>query len=135
MSLKRLKSVSSVQLPFAFGADYLLQYEGINRGITWNNMFDSDFSFGRVIQLMFLDSVLYLLLSLYLEMVLPGEYGSTHPWYFCCTPWFWKRSVCCTICCNGSSFAIFFFFFFFWTPPLASRSIVVCSFIIFTWHS
>ena len=43
--------------------------------------------------LLLVDTVLYLLLALYFDAVIPGEYGQHRPPYFIFTPSFWK-SIC-----------------------------------------
>jgi ATP-binding cassette subfamily A (ABC1) protein 3 len=58
---------------FAFGADTIAQYEYSNIGLQWSNIEDGMFSFGGTLRMLALDCVLYGLLALYLEMVLPNE--------------------------------------------------------------
>ena len=43
--------------------------------------------------MLLVDTVLYLLLALYFDAVIPGEYGQHRPPYFIFTPSFWK-SIC-----------------------------------------
>ena len=43
---------------------------------------DDDFTFGQVLGMLLLDSVLYGLVAWYVEAVLPGQFGVPQPWYF-----------------------------------------------------
>lgn len=47
--------------------------------------------FGDVIIMLVVDCVVYMLIALYLEQVLPGPYGTPKPWYFLFQRQFW----CC----------------------------------------
>ncbi|XP_078610116.1 cholesterol transporter ABCA5-like isoform X1 [Branchiostoma floridae x Branchiostoma japonicum] len=40
--------------------------------------------------MLIIDDVLYLLLALYLDKVIPGAYGKNLPWYFCLSPSYWQ---------------------------------------------
>uniref|UniRef100_A0A672UG85 Uncharacterized protein n=1 Tax=Strigops habroptila TaxID=2489341 RepID=A0A672UG85_STRHB len=52
---------------------------------------DSYFLFSTYIMLVF-DSVLYMLLAMYFDKVLPGKYGIPDPPFFCLKPSYWVRS-------------------------------------------
>lgn len=59
-------------------------------------------SFSTSIGMMILDTILYCLLGLYVDTVLPGSvrgYGVARPFYFCCTPSYWME----VFGCGGSS--------------------------------
>lgn len=43
---------------------------------------DDSFTFGQVLGMLLLDSVLYGLVTWYIEAVLPGQFGVPQPWYF-----------------------------------------------------
>ena len=56
-------------------------------GIQWRDLLspvnvDDDFTFGQVLGMLLLDSVLYGLVTWYVEAVLPGQFGVPQPWYF-----------------------------------------------------
>lgn len=56
-------------------------------GVQWRNLLspvnvDDDFSFGQVLGMLLLDSVLYGLVTWYVEAVFPGQFGVPQPWYF-----------------------------------------------------
>ena len=56
-------------------------------GIQWRDLLspvnvDDDFTFGQVLGMLLLDSVLYGLVAWYVEAVLPGQFGVPQPWYF-----------------------------------------------------
>lgn len=50
---------------------------------------DDTLSLGLVIVMLAIDSVIYLLIALYVEAVFPGEYGVPQKWYFPFTSAFW----------------------------------------------
>lgn len=63
-------------------------------GIQWSNIFktntpDDDLTLGLIILMLFIDTIIYLLVALYVEAIFPGEYGVPQPWYFpfTCTYW------------------------------------------------
>ena len=60
---------------FTLGADVLLNYEGVNVGLTWGGIEDDSFSLFRVLLLMLFDTCLYGWLAWYLEHVLPSQYS------------------------------------------------------------
>lgn len=56
-------------------------------GIQWQDLLspvnvDDDFSFGQVLGMLLLDSILYGLVTWYVEAVFPGQFGVPQPWYF-----------------------------------------------------
>ena len=56
-------------------------------GVQWRDLLspvnvDDDFTFGQVLGMLLLDSVLYGLVTWYVEAVLPGQVGVPQPWYF-----------------------------------------------------
>uniref|UniRef100_A0A452RDE1 ATP binding cassette subfamily A member 3 n=1 Tax=Ursus americanus TaxID=9643 RepID=A0A452RDE1_URSAM len=63
-------------------------------GVQWRDLLspvnvDDDFSFGQVLGMLLLDSVLYGLVTWYVEAVLPGQFGVPQPWYFFIRPSYW----------------------------------------------
>uniref|UniRef100_A0A8C7CBE9 ATP binding cassette subfamily A member 3 n=1 Tax=Neovison vison TaxID=452646 RepID=A0A8C7CBE9_NEOVI len=63
-------------------------------GVQWRDLLspvnvDDNFSFGQVLGMLLLDSVLYGLVTWYVEAVLPGEFGVPQPWYFFLMPSYW----------------------------------------------
>ena len=62
---------------FGIGCNYLARYEEQGVGAQWSNLFSSPvagdgFSLGFVITMMFIDAVIYGMLTWYIEAVLPG---------------------------------------------------------------
>ncbi|XP_023714575.1 ATP-binding cassette sub-family A member 3 isoform X4 [Cryptotermes secundus] len=71
----------------AFGFQLFLMYEGAGVGMQWHNIWtpvtaDDDLVLGHVMIMLLVDALIYLLLTLYIEAVAPGEYGVPKPWYF-----------------------------------------------------
>ncbi|NXI58144.1 ABCAA protein, partial [Chloroceryle aenea] len=80
--------------PFAFnvGIAKVFHLEKYGMGFSFSNLMDeSYFLFSTYIMLVF-DSVLYMLLAVYFDKVLPGKYGSSEPPFFCLKPSYWVRS-------------------------------------------
>jgi ATP-binding cassette, subfamily A (ABC1), member 3 len=67
-------------------------------GLQWSNFFqppsiDERLTVGYVSIMLLFNSVLYLLITLYVEKVFPGDYGVAEPWYFPFTQKFWCNRV------------------------------------------
>lgn len=64
-------------------------------GAQWGDFFSSPstetsrFAFGHVVLMLVLDSIIYMLIALYLEQVLPGPFGTPKRWNFLFTKDFW----------------------------------------------
>ncbi len=81
----------------AIGTIPLSTYEDFGVGITSSTLFSLDqenISFGLCIVMFVFDTVLYCLLAWYVTQVIPSEWGTNKPWYFCCDPRFLFRSFC-----------------------------------------
>jgi ABC-type multidrug transport system fused ATPase/permease subunit len=86
---------------FAFGADIIADYEYSEVGVqTWNAGV-GDYSFNTAVGFLFLDTLLYIFLGWYLELVIPRQYGVGRPWYFLILPSYWGSVFCC--CFTNSS--------------------------------
>mmetsp|Transcript_35397 Transcript_35397/g.83302 ORF Transcript_35397/g.83302 Transcript_35397/m.83302 type:complete len:860 (-) Transcript_35397:7-2586(-) len=72
---------------FAFGADFLADYEYAEVGVILANAASEPFSFAGTIGMMMFDAVLYLLAALYLDHTLPTQYGATHHPLWCLPSW------------------------------------------------
>ncbi|KAM6245215.1 ATP-binding cassette sub-family A member 10-like [Porphyrio hochstetteri] len=79
--------------PFAFNAGIakVFHLEKYGMGFSFSNLMDeSYFLFSTYIMLVF-DSILYMLLAMYFDKVLPGKYGIPDPPFFCLKPSYWLR--------------------------------------------
>ncbi|KAI8512473.1 ATP-binding cassette sub- A member 2 [Branchiostoma belcheri] len=83
------KSVACLMSTTAFGlgAKYFALYEESGTGIQWDNFLQSPvegdaFNLCRVMVMLVVDSIVYCLLTWYIEAVHPGSYGLPRPWYF-----------------------------------------------------
>uniref|UniRef100_A0A8P4JX93 P-type phospholipid transporter n=1 Tax=Dicentrarchus labrax TaxID=13489 RepID=A0A8P4JX93_DICLA len=79
---------------FGFGCEYFALFEEQGVGIQWKNLVSSpleedDFSLRTAIIMMYFDSILYGVLTWYIEAVFPGQYGIPRPWYFPFTKSYW----------------------------------------------
>eukprot|EP00659_Diplonema_papillatum_P008363 gene8363-12897_t len=74
---------------FAQGIDQLCSAAGSGTPLAWDTAGRGGYSFATVIWWLFMSNVLYLLLSLYFDMVLPSEWGAKKPFYFVCDPRYW----------------------------------------------
>ncbi|NXK32936.1 ABC8B protein, partial [Piprites chloris] len=80
--------------PFAFNAGIakIFHLEKYGMGFSLSNLMEEAyFLFSTYIMLVF-DSILYMLLALYFDKVLPGKYGIPDPPFFCLKPSYWMRS-------------------------------------------
>ncbi|XP_076084448.1 phospholipid-transporting ATPase ABCA1-like isoform X2 [Mytilus galloprovincialis] len=76
---------SSVALGFA--SSYVARYEEQAIGIQWSNIADTPLVHGNYsclncIIMMFIDAIIYGLITWYIEAVFPGQYGIPRPYYF-----------------------------------------------------
>ena len=65
-------------MAFGLGCDYIARFEGMAQGIQWSNINraarpNDNFNFLNCLIMMLADSVIYLLLTLYIENVFPGK--------------------------------------------------------------
>ncbi|KAM8797043.1 ATP-binding cassette sub-family A member 10-like [Eudromia elegans] len=84
----------SLFCPYAFNAGIakIFHLEKFGIGFYFSNLMEeSYFLFSTYIVLIF-DSVLYLLLAIYFDKVLPGKYGIPNPPFFCLKPSYWMKS-------------------------------------------
>ncbi|XP_027547513.1 ATP-binding cassette sub-family A member 10-like [Neopelma chrysocephalum] len=80
--------------PFAFNAGIakIFYLEKYGMGFSFSNLMEEAyFLFSTYIMLAF-DSILYMLLALYFDKVLPGKYGIPDPPLFCLKSSYWMRS-------------------------------------------
>ncbi|XP_062240484.1 phospholipid-transporting ATPase ABCA1-like [Platichthys flesus] len=79
---------------FGFGCENFAKYEEQGIGIQWSNMNTSPeegerYTFLLSIIMMLVDSLIYWILTWYIENVFPGQYGIPKPWYFPFTASYW----------------------------------------------
>ncbi len=75
---------------FVFGADAIADYEYGGVGLQWDNIDDGAFSFLGCLQMMFVDIILYGVLAIYFDKVLPGEHGiALGPFFFLKRKYWW----------------------------------------------
>jgi ATP-binding cassette subfamily A (ABC1) protein 3 len=71
----------------AMGSMIIAMWEGNSVGIQWSNLSktaspDDTLTIEHIIIMFFIDTIIYLLITFYVEAVFPGEYGVPLPWYF-----------------------------------------------------
>uniref|UniRef100_A0A8C3R615 ABC transporter domain-containing protein n=1 Tax=Cyanoderma ruficeps TaxID=181631 RepID=A0A8C3R615_9PASS len=89
-----LKWFLGLMCPFAFntGIAKIFHLEKYQIGFSFSNLMEEAyFLFSTYILLVF-DSVLYMLLALYFDKILPGKYGIPDPPLFCLKASYWMRS-------------------------------------------
>ncbi|XP_049328129.1 phospholipid-transporting ATPase ABCA1 isoform X2 [Astyanax mexicanus] len=79
---------------FGYGCENFARYEEQGVGIQWSNIFvssqeDDPYSFFVSIVMMLVDTLMYWILTWYIENVFPGQYGIPKPWYFPFTSSYW----------------------------------------------
>ncbi|CAF3199069.1 unnamed protein product, partial [Rotaria sp. Silwood2] len=72
---KMIACLSST-VAFGLGCDYIIRFEGMAQGIQWSNIKkgaqpNDNFSFLYCMIMMIVDSILYMLLTIYIENVFP----------------------------------------------------------------
>uniref|UniRef100_S4RFW8 ABC transporter domain-containing protein n=1 Tax=Petromyzon marinus TaxID=7757 RepID=S4RFW8_PETMA len=82
---------------FGLGAKYFALYEVAGVGIQWHTFRQSpvegdDFNLSLALLMLLLDSVVYGVLTWYIEAVHPGTYGLPRPWYFPLQRSYWLGS-------------------------------------------
>ncbi|KAK6165163.1 hypothetical protein SNE40_023607 [Patella caerulea] len=78
----------------AFGAQVIGMFEGTGSGVQWSNIYegvsvDDDFTLLHALIMLLIDSVIYGLITWYVESVFPGDYGVPERWYFPFTKSYW----------------------------------------------
>ncbi|XP_043567483.1 phospholipid-transporting ATPase ABCA3 isoform X1 [Chiloscyllium plagiosum] len=78
----------------ALGCQLIGMFEGKGVGVQWSNIFlpvsvDDSFTLAQSMAMLILDSVVYILVTWYVETVFPGEYGIPQVWYFFILPSYW----------------------------------------------
>ncbi|GAV57854.1 ABC_tran domain-containing protein/ABC2_membrane_3 domain-containing protein [Cephalotus follicularis] len=89
------KVVASLLSPtaFALGSINFADYERAHVGLRWSNMWraSSGVNFLVCLLMMLLDTMLYCVIGLYLDKILPRENGVRHPWNFIFQKCFWRK--------------------------------------------
>ncbi|KAJ8728130.1 hypothetical protein PYW08_016515 [Mythimna loreyi] len=94
-----LSLISNTAMGYAF--QMLVMCEGTSQGLQWNEFFtpisyQDKLQPGHIVLMLILDTILYMLIAMYVEKIRPGLYGVPLPWYFPFTKSFWlpnKRKV------------------------------------------
>ncbi|XP_052174030.1 ABC transporter A family member 1 isoform X3 [Diospyros lotus] len=90
-----LKVIASLLSPtaFALGTVNFADYERAHVGLRWSNIWQasSGVNFLVCLLMMLLDTLLYCLIGLYLDKVLPRENGIRQPWNFLFPKCIWRR--------------------------------------------
>ncbi|KAG7392080.1 hypothetical protein PHYPSEUDO_002304 [Phytophthora pseudosyringae] len=79
----------------SFGVQTLATAESTGVGMSFasSSTVVNNFKFGSAIGMLFFDIILYTLAGLYLERVIPREYGTVEKWYFPLQPSYWMHVV------------------------------------------
>ncbi|PPD73624.1 hypothetical protein GOBAR_DD29449 [Gossypium barbadense] len=90
-----LKVIASFLSPtaFALGSINFADYERAHVGLRWSNIWrgSSGVNFLVCLLMMLFDTLLYCVVGLYLDKVLPSENGVRYPWNFMFQKCFWKK--------------------------------------------
>ncbi|XP_069124776.1 phospholipid-transporting ATPase ABCA3-like [Argopecten irradians] len=81
-------------IAMAYGGAVIGMFEGTGTGVQWDNFtkgasVDDDFAMSHIMIMLVVDTVVYSLITWYVEAVFPGEYGVPQPWYFFLTGTYW----------------------------------------------
>ncbi|ETL35618.1 hypothetical protein L916_12275 [Phytophthora nicotianae] len=90
-----VKTIGSVLSPVAlsFGVTVLASAEETGDGVRFSNMntLSNNFRISTALWMFALDTVLYTILGLYFERIIPKQYGTTLKWYFPVSPSYWRK--------------------------------------------
>ena len=83
----RIAASLDFNVAMALGSFLIGQWEGEGSGAQWSNLnqgvsVDDPFSLGQVFLMLFIDCIVYGILTWYIEAVFPGEYGIPRRFYF-----------------------------------------------------
>uniref|UniRef100_A0A670I6R1 Cholesterol transporter ABCA5 n=1 Tax=Podarcis muralis TaxID=64176 RepID=A0A670I6R1_PODMU len=79
------------QCTFLVGVAQVMHLEDYEEGSIFSNLSHGPYPLVIALSLLALDSMLYLLLALYLDQVIPGEYGLRRNFFFFLKPSFWLK--------------------------------------------
>ncbi|XP_059046978.1 phospholipid-transporting ATPase ABCA3-like [Achroia grisella] len=87
-----LSLISNTAMGYAF--QLIIMCEGTSKGLQWSDFFNpvsyhDQYKPGHVVLMLILDSIIYMLIAMYVEKIRPGLYGVPLPWYFPFTKNFW----------------------------------------------
>lgn len=91
---KFLACLSST-VAFGFGFQIIGAYEISSIGVQWSNIGESPYASENQLNLisvcfiLLFDAFVYMMLTLYIEQIAPGEFGIPQPWYFVISPKYW----------------------------------------------
>ncbi|GMF13566.1 unnamed protein product [Phytophthora lilii] len=76
----------------SLGVQVLADAETTGAGVTFDNVgeLSNNFRFSTALWMFAFDTVLYTLIGLYFDKVMPKEYGTTLKWYFPVSPSYWR---------------------------------------------
>uniref|UniRef100_A0A6J0THA1 Cholesterol transporter ABCA5 isoform X1 n=2 Tax=Pogona vitticeps TaxID=103695 RepID=A0A6J0THA1_9SAUR len=79
------------QCTFLVGVAQVMHLEDYEEGTSFSNLTHGPYPLVISLLLLALDSMLYLLLAVYLDQVVPGEYGLRRSFFFFLKPSFWSK--------------------------------------------
>ncbi|XP_063236956.1 phospholipid-transporting ATPase ABCA7-like isoform X2 [Bacillus rossius redtenbacheri] len=94
-SLPKLITSILSNVAFGFGCSYFAHYEEMGVGVHWHNFGESPllgdkYNLKYVMYMFVIDTLVYLMLTWYIEAVFPGQYGVPKPWYFPLQCSYWR---------------------------------------------
>nr|XP_022911287.1 ATP-binding cassette sub-family A member 3-like [Onthophagus taurus]XP_022911294.1 ATP-binding cassette sub-family A member 3-like [Onthophagus taurus] len=90
----KLAAMLGANTAMAYGFQLFVMFEGTGDGLQWDTFFssvnpDDSLTLGHVVMMLIIDTIIYLLIALYVESVFPGEFGVAQPWYYPFTASYW----------------------------------------------
>ncbi|CAC5380658.1 ABCA3 [Mytilus coruscus] len=94
----KLTSSLISNVAMSYGGQVIGMFEGTGAGVQWNTLtqgasVDDNFSLAYIMMMLVADTVLYGIITWYIEAVFPGEYGVPLSWYFPFTSSYWCGTV------------------------------------------
>nr|XP_022911475.1 ATP-binding cassette sub-family A member 3-like isoform X1 [Onthophagus taurus] len=97
--LVKLGAMLGFNTAMAYGFQLIIMFEGSGEGLHWTNLFstvnpEDNLSMAHVMAMLLFDATLYMIITLYVEALYPGEYGVPKAWYFPLTVvnWPWQKA-------------------------------------------
>ncbi|XP_014251737.1 retinal-specific ATP-binding cassette transporter-like isoform X2 [Cimex lectularius] len=94
----KLAGSLSMNVALGLGASYIAMFEEAGVGLQWGNIGSSpryadNYSMLIVIYTLLFDFALFLILTWYVEAIMPGKYGIPKPWYFPFKMEYWSSTT------------------------------------------
>jgi len=78
---------------FAVQNLFYLEYQATGLTFGTVNLEYQNYQFSTALIMLAVDTIYLLFLGIYLDQVIPSDFGVAKPWNFCCLPRYWRGST------------------------------------------